>query len=248
MRLTAVLITLSAFVLPACEHGQANPERQVRIQMTNLAISETAQPFDLPVLPYATDALAPAIDAQTMQIHHSRHHKAYIDNLNAAIASDTRLAGLSLEEIVTRASEFGPAVRNNAGGHWNHSLFWRLMAPKGSGGSPSPELMTAIEREFGSLEEMKRQFEAAGLGQFGSGWVWLVVANGRLTITSTPNQDNPLMDLAAIRGTPILGNDVWEHAYYLTYQNRRGAYLSAWWEVVNWNEVNRLYAEAIAVR
>lgn len=205
-------------------------------------------PFALAPLPYPADALEPVIDARTMEIHHGRHHKAYVDNLNAQAAQIPELAGMSLVEMQRQMSRFPTAVRNNGGGHFNHEFFWNLMTRPGSGGEPSKELAAAIERDFGSLDAMKQAFQQAGLSRFGSGWAWLIVRpDGRLAITSTPNQDNPLMDLVpeAERGTPILGNDVWEHAYYLAYQNRRGDYLSNWWQVVDWNRVSAHYAEAI---
>jgi Fe-Mn family superoxide dismutase len=199
----------------------------------------------LPPLPYAAEALEPAIDAETMRIHHGRHHKAYVDNLNAALASEQALAGLSLDALQGPAGRAAPAIRNNAGGHWNHSLFWQVMAPPGSGGDPAPHLLAAITRDFGSLDAFKAQFNRAATGRFGSGWAWLVVQpQGKLAIGSTPNQDNPLMDSVELKGTPILAVDVWEHAYYLKYQNRRADYLAAWWQVVNWNEVNRRFAAA----
>jgi Fe-Mn family superoxide dismutase len=197
--------------------------------------------FVLEPLPYAPEALEPAIDAETMRIHHGRHHKAYVDNLNAAIAADPALAGLSLEQLMARMSTLPVAVRNNGGGHWNHALFWRLMAPVGQGGEPSAALAAAITRDFGSMDAFKVAFNRAATSRFGSGWAWLIVRDGQLEITSTPNQDNPLMDLSEVRGAPILAVDVWEHAYYLNYQNRRADYLTAWWSVVNWNEVNRLF-------
>jgi len=200
--------------------------------------------FTLPPLPYAADALEPAIDATTMTIHHDRHHGAYVANLNAQIAANPALANLSLDALQGQISRFPVAVRNNGGGHWNHSQFWAVMAPAGQGGEPSPELRQAITTSFGSLEAMQTAFNQAAAGRFGSGWAWLIRgADGQLAITSTPNQDNPLMDLAGIeRGTPLLGLDVWEHAYYLKYQNRRPDYIQAWWPLVNWNEVNRRFA------
>jgi len=200
--------------------------------------------FSLPPLPYAADALEPAIDATTMTIHHDRHHGAYVTNLNAQIAANPALATLSLDALQGQISRFPVAVRNNGGGHWNHSQFWAVMAPAGQGGEPSPELLAAITRSFGSLEAMQTAFNKAAAGRFGSGWAWLIrSASGQLAITSTPNQDNPLMDLDGIeRGTPLLGLDVWEHAYYLKYQNRRPDYIQAWWPLVNWNEVNRRFA------
>lgn len=207
-------------------------------------VEAPAAAFVLEPLPYAPEALEPAIDAETMRIHHGRHHKAYVDNLNAAVAADPALAGLSLEQLMARMSTLPVAVRNNGGGHWNHALFWRLMAPVGQGGEPSAELAAAITRDFGSMDAFKAAFNRAATSRFGSGWAWLIVRDGKLEITSTANQDNPLMDLAEVRGAPVLAVDVWEHAYYLNYQNRRADYLTAWWTVVNWNEVNRLFAAA----
>jgi Fe-Mn family superoxide dismutase len=202
--------------------------------------------YTLPDLPYATDALAPAIDARTMAIHHDRHHAAYVSNLNSQIADHPELKALSLDALQSQISRFPLAVRNNGGGHWNHSQFWAVMAPPGQGGEPSPQLQEAIIASFGSLEALQGQFDQAAAGRFGSGWAWLIRrADGRLAITSTANQDNPLMDLAEIeRGTPLLGLDVWEHAYYLSYQNRRPDYIKAWWSLVNWTEVSRRYAAA----
>jgi Fe-Mn family superoxide dismutase len=200
--------------------------------------------FELPPLPYATDALAPAIDATTMTVHHDRHHGAYVANLNAQIPANPDLAKLSLDALQGQISRFPMAVRNNGGGHWNHSQFWTVMAPPGQGGAPSRELLKAINARFGSLEAMQAAFNKEAAGRFGSGWAWLIrQEDGQLAITSTPNQDNPLMDLPDIkRGTPMLGLDVWEHAYYLKYQNRRPDYIQAWWPLVNWKEVNRRYA------
>jgi Fe-Mn family superoxide dismutase len=198
--------------------------------------------FTLPNLPYASDALEPHIDAQTMQIHHGKHHQAYVDNLNKAIAG-TANEGKSLEELVKAAGTISPAVRNNGGGHWNHSFFWEIIGP-GAGGEPTGQLADAIKGTFGSFEEFKEKFSAAGATRFGSGWAWLIVKDGKLEVSSTPNQDNPLMDVAEVKGTPILGVDVWEHAYYLKYQNRRPDYLKAIWNVVNWKKVAELYAKA----
>jgi Fe-Mn family superoxide dismutase len=206
-------------------------------------------PFALAPLPYPADALEPVIDAKTMEIHHGRHHKAYVDNLNAQVAKIPELSGMSLLDMQRQMSRFPTAVRNNGGGHWNHDFFWNLMTRPGTGGEPSGALAAAIERDFGSFDAMKEAFQQAGLSRFGSGWVWLIVRpDGHLAITSTPNQDNPLMDLVpeAERGTPILGNDVWEHAYYLAYQNRRGDYLSAWWQLVDWTKVGAHFDRAIA--
>lgn len=198
--------------------------------------------FSLPALPYAFDALEPHIDATTMQIHHDKHHQAYVDNLNKAIAG-TPNESKSLEELVAKAGTISPAVRNNGGGHWNHSFFWEILAPNATG-APSGKLADDIHATFGSFDAFKEKFNAAGLGRFGSGWAWLIVKDGKLEISSTPNQDNPLMDVAESKGTPILGADVWEHAYYLKYQNKRGDYLAAFWKVVNWKKVEEHYSKA----
>ncbi|ANI87961.1 superoxide dismutase [Arachidicoccus ginsenosidimutans] len=198
--------------------------------------------FTLPALPYAFDALEPYIDAQTMQIHHGKHHQAYVDNLNKAIAG-TDNENKTLDEIVKVAGSISPAVRNNGGGHWNHSFFWNILAVN-NGATPTGELAEAIDATFGSFDAFKEKFNAAGATRFGSGWAWLIVKDGKLEVTSTPNQDNPLMDVAEVKGTPILGVDVWEHAYYLKYQNRRPEYLGAFWNVVNWTKVAELYAAA----
>jgi Fe-Mn family superoxide dismutase len=202
------------------------------------------QPFTLPPLPYAYDALDSAIDKETMTFHHDKHHQAYVDNLNKAVDADGALQGKSLEELFASISTAPKAVRNNGGGHWNHSLFWELLAPQGQTGAPSAELAAAIDRDLGGMEAFKEAFNAAGAGQFGSGWAWLIVQDGKLKVTSTPNQDNPLMDVADERGTVVLAADVWEHAYYLKYQNRRPDYLKAFWTVVNWNKANELFAAA----
>ncbi len=194
-------------------------------------------PFTLPPLPYAYDALEPHIDARTMEIHHTKHHQAYINNLNAAIEKAPELANKSLDELMRGVNglpeSVRTAVRNNGGGHWNHSLFWQLMGP-GKGGEPRGALADAIRQSFGDFSKFKEQFAAAGAGRFGSGWAWLVADGGKLSITSTPNQDNVLMD----GKTAILGLDVWEHAYYLKYQNRRPDYIAAWWNVVDWDAVS----------
>jgi Fe-Mn family superoxide dismutase len=192
--------------------------------------------FTLPALPYAYEALDPTIDAETMRLHHTKHHQAYVDKLNEGVTEDPSLAGKSLEEILAAISSQPKKVRNNGGGHWNHSFFWETMKPGGS--KPVGRLAQVIDDEFGSLDELKKKLNEAGVGQFGSGWVWLVAdGGGRLVIAATPNQDNPLMDDAPVKGTPILGNDVWEHAYYLKYNNRRADYLNAWWDVVDWEKV-----------
>lgn len=195
----------------------------------------------LPALPYAYEALEPHIDAQTMQIHHGKHHQAYVDNLNKALAG-TEAENKSLEELMANISTYPAAVRNNGGGHYNHSLFWSIL---GAGATqPSAELLAAINETFGSLDALKEKMNTAGATRFGSGWAWLSVSNGQLQVSSTPNQDNPLMDVAEVKGTPILGIDVWEHAYYLKYQNKRPDYLSAIWNVINWDKVSELYANA----
>lgn len=196
--------------------------------------------FTLPDLPYAPDALEPSIDKMTMEIHHGKHHAAYVTNLNKAVEG-TEWASRSLEEILAGVSKLPAAVRNNGGGHWNHSAFWKWMKP-GGGGSPSGELAGAIARDFGSFDKFKETFSGAGVTRFGSGWAWLINQHGKLVVASTPNQDNPLMDLAETKGTPILGMDVWEHAYYLKYQNRRADYIAAFWNVVNWDEVAKRFA------
>jgi len=196
--------------------------------------------FTLPALPYAHDALEPHIDTATMQIHHGKHHQAYVDNLNKALAG-TEHEHATLEELMAKMSSLPMAVRNNGGGHYNHSLFWEILSPQG-GGNPSGALAAAIESQLGGLEKFKTDFANAGMTRFGSGWAWLCVkADKTLCVCSTPNQDNPLMDLAECKGTPILGMDVWEHAYYLHYQNKRADYIAAFWNVVNWDEVQKRY-------
>jgi Fe-Mn family superoxide dismutase len=198
--------------------------------------------FTLAPLPYSFDALEPHIDARTMEIHHGKHHQAYVTNLNNATAG-TDAENMSIEEICKNISKFGMPVRNNGGGHWNHTFFWSIMSPNG-GGVPTGPLADAIQATFGTMDEFKTKFNAAGTGRFGSGWAWLVkTAEGKLEICSTPNQDNPLMDIAEVKGSPLLGCDVWEHAYYLHYQNRRPDYLAAWWNVINWEEVSRLFSK-----
>jgi superoxide dismutase, Fe-Mn family len=199
-------------------------------------------PYELPPLPYDYDALAPTIDEQTMRIHHDKHHQAYVDNLNKAVEG-TELDGLPVEELVAQLDRLPEdrrtAARNNGGGHANHSMFWTIMKP-GGGGEPSGTLARAVEQAFGDVDALKAQVNDAGVKRFGSGWSWVVVSNGALSVTSTPNQDSPLMEGA----TPILGIDVWEHAYYLQYQNRRPDYLAAWWDVLNWDEVGRRFDAA----
>lgn len=196
--------------------------------------------FELPPLPYDYDALEPTIDAETMRFHHDKHHAAYTAKLNEGVEKDPSLGGKSIEDILASISSQPPLVRNNGGGYWNHDFFWKTM--KKGGGQPSGKLAEAIERDFGGLDKLKEEFNTKGAGQFGSGWAWLIAdESGKLKVTSTPNQDNPLMDAVADRGTPLLGNDVWEHAYYLTYRNDRAAYLKAWWDVVDWDTVGKRY-------
>ncbi len=198
--------------------------------------------FELPALPYSFDALEPHIDARTMEIHHDKHHAGYTNNLNAAIEG-TDLEGSSIESILSNISNHSGAVRNNGGGFYNHSLFWTVLGANKSG-EPEGPLADQINSAFGTFSDFQSQFAKAAATRFGSGWAWLVVADGKLVVTSTPNQDNPLMDVAEVKGTPILGLDVWEHAYYLNYQNRRPDYISAFWNVVNWDEVSRRFDEA----
>lgn len=199
-------------------------------------------PFTLSPLPYAHEALEPHIDTLTMQIHHGKHHQAYVDNLNKAIAG-TPHENKSIEQLVKEAGSISVAVRNNGGGHWNHTFFWESLAPN-AGGQPSGKLAEAINAAFGSFAAFQEKFTAAGMTRFGSGWAWLIVKEGKLEICSTPNQDNPLMDVAEVKGTPILGVDVWEHAYYLKYQNRRADYLGAFWQVINWSVVSGRFEKA----
>lgn len=202
--------------------------------------------FTLPALPYAHESLEPHFDTLTMQIHHGKHHQAYVDNLNKAL-DGTEHAGKSLEELMAMISKLPPAVRNNGGGHYNHSLFWQILSPNG-GGAPEGALADAINTQLGGMEKFKTDFNNAGMTRFGSGWAWLCVkADKTLCVCSTPNQDNPMMDIADCPGKPILGADVWEHAYYLHYQNRRADYLNAFWSVVNWAEVGRRYEAAMAL-
>ena len=199
--------------------------------------------YTLPDLPYSFDALDPHIDAKTMEIHHDKHHGGYVTKLNGAVEG-TPEAELSIDELMKKVGSLSTAVRNNGGGHYNHSLFWTVLSPDG-GGAPSGDLASAIDSAFGSFDKFKEEFENAAATRFGSGWAWLIVdGSGALKITSTPNQDNPAMDIAEVKGTPILGLDVWEHAYYLKYQNKRPEYISAFWNVINWDEVSKRYQAA----
>ncbi len=199
--------------------------------------------FELPKLTYEYTALEPNIDARTMEIHHSKHHQAYVTNLNNALTG-TDAENLSIEEICKNISKYPMPVRNNGGGHFNHSFFWKIIGPN-AGGSPSGKLLDAINADLGGMDKFKEEFAKAATTRFGSGWAWLCVKEGKLCVCSTPNQDNPLMDIAECKGTPVLGLDVWEHAYYLHYQNRRPDYITAFWNLVNWAEVEKLYAEAL---
>lgn len=200
--------------------------------------------YTLPALPYDFAALEPHIDKETMQIHHDKHHQAYVDNLNKALEGSGD-ADKDLDELMKNISKYPAAVRNNGGGHWNHSMFWKVLGPNGS--EPQGKLADAINETFGSLDGLKEKMNAAGASRFGSGWAWLIVKDGELEVTSTPNQDNPLMDVAEVNGTPIFGIDVWEHSYYLKYQNKRPDYLKAIWNVVNWQEVGNRYEAAINI-
>jgi len=199
--------------------------------------------FTLDPLPYANNALEPHFDALTMEIHHDRHHQAYVTNLNAAVAG-TELEGKSIDELLAGISKAPAAVRNNGGGHWNHTFFWKSLSASG-GGEPTGELGKAITAKFGSFQAFKDEFKKASIGRFGSGWAWLIVKEGgEVAITSSPNQDNPLMDIAEVKGTPVIGLDVWEHAYYLKYQNKRPDYIDAYWNVVDWKAADALYVAA----
>jgi len=199
-------------------------------------------PFELPKLTYDYNALEPHIDARTMEIHHSKHHQAYVTNLNNALAG-TPGESESLESLCANISKYPAAVRNNGGGHFNHSLFWTLLS--GSASQPSEKLQNAIQNDLGGMDKLKEEFNKAATTRFGSGWAWLIVKDGKLVVCSTPNQDNPLMDIAEVKGKPILALDVWEHAYYLHYQNRRPDYCAAFWNIINWTEVSRLYEAAL---
>lgn len=195
-------------------------------------------------LPYSTDALEPSIDKTTMEIHYGKHHKAYVDNLNGQIKTYPELDTLKIEDVQKQISKYNPAVRNNGGGHFNHTFFWESLTPAAKSGQPNAQLLKKINQDFGSLDAFKTKFNEAATSRFGSGWAWLIVTpEGKLAVSSTPNQDNPLMDLTEVKGTPLLGLDVWEHAYYLKYQNKRADYTQAFWDVVNWNKVNERFAQ-----
>lgn len=224
--------------------GAVNNFSQGIEQLNNKIIRRNSimSKFELVTLPYAYDALEPYVDKQTMEIHHSKHHQAYVNNFNNALAG-TDLEGKSFEEIFAVVSKYAPAVRNNGGGVFNHNLYWSIMGPN-AGGAPKGKLADDINATFGSFDEFKKLFSNAAATRFGSGWAWLVVSGGKLVVASTPNQDNPLMDIAEVKGTPILTLDVWEHSYYLKYQNRRPEYIENWWNVVNWQKVEELYEKA----
>ena len=243
----AVSLAIPALVPPAFATDKPAPQatETVRDAAPAAAANAREQAFSLPRLPYAFNALEPVIDAATMETHYSKHHQAYVDKLNAEVAKSKALQGKTLEEILAVVSNNVDNVRNNAGGHWNHSFYWKIMAPKGKTGEPSKALKDAIDQKFGSMEKFEAAFEKAGTERFGSGWVWLLVnRDGELEITSTPNQDNPLMDIADVKGTPIIGNDLWEHAYYLKYRNKRADYLKKWWQVVNWTQASKNFENA----
>lgn len=233
------VLFLLGIVFTSCQQAQERTETSNNEQQKSLTTMKDGI-HTLPELNYAYDALEPHIDARTMEIHHTKHHQAYINNLNNAIEG-TDLADKNLEEVFTNMSQHSVAVRNNGGGHWNHTLFWEILSPNG-GGKPGGKLLSAIEEKFESFDKFQEEFNKAAATRFGSGWAWLIVdESGELQVTSTPNQDNPLMDVADVKGTPILGIDVWEHAYYLHYQNRRPDYVKAFWNVINWADVEKRY-------
>jgi len=230
--------TLLGGALTALPHGPLFSSNNP----TQSAKEQKPMPFTLPELPYAHDALEPYIDKVTMEIHHGKHHAAYVANLNKAVEGG-EWASKTIDQILAGISKAPPAVRNNGGGHFNHTMFWTVMKPQG-GGSPTGDLAAAITRDFGTFEKFKEQFSNSGITRFGSGWAWLIAQHGKLVVASTPNQDNPVMDIAEVKGVPVLGMDVWEHAYYLKYQNRRPDYVAAFWNVINWDEVAKRFAAA----
>ena len=240
-----MVVMVSALSFSACQQPTQETENTSENQTKEPEVMKDQNgKYTLPELSYAYDALEPNIDKMTMEIHHTKHHQGYVNNLNNAIAG-TEMESVSLTDLFKNMSQYPVAVRNNGGGHWNHSMFWTIMGPNG-GGEPSEKLLSAIESRFTSFEAFTEEFNKAAATRFGSGWAWLIVdANGELQVTSTPNQDNPLMDVADVQGMPILGVDVWEHAYYLKYQNRRPEYVGNFWNVINWAEVERRYEEAI---
>ncbi len=233
-----------AFAIAACQQPARDSKSNEQPTKEPVEMKDQSGKYVLAPLPYSHDALEPYIDKTTMEIHHGKHHQAYVTNLNNAIAG-TDMENIDLMDLFKNMSKHPAAVRNNGGGHWNHTFFWEIMSPNG-GGQPTGKLLAAIENRFGSFDKFKEEFAKAGATRFGSGWAWLIVdANGELQVTSTPNQDNPFMDVADVKGVPVLGVDVWEHAYYLKYQNRRVEYLENFWSVVNWKEVERRYNEVV---
>jgi Fe-Mn family superoxide dismutase len=243
MRL-ALTLTLTAFSLLSSTALAQTPAAPV---VPATAATPAAPAFTQAALPYAFGALEPIVDEATMRIHFERHHGAQVAGLNAAIVATPAYAGKSLEALLATASTAPAAIRNNAGGHWNHSFYWKIMAPLGTGGAPSPQLAAAINRDFGSLDAFKTQFRATSMGRFGSGWSWLVVKpDGKLAVGSTPNQDNPLMPKQTVSGIPLLNLDVWEHAYYLDYQYKRKRYIDNFFKIINWKIVSERYEEAVA--
>jgi Fe-Mn family superoxide dismutase len=217
--------------------------KKIAMLLSSVIVSVAYAQFTLPTLPYSYEALEPYFDKATMEIHHSKHHATYVANLNTEVSKDSTLKGKSIEQILKNVSKYSVATRNNAGGHYNHSLFWSILTP--SKKAISADLKAAIEKQFGSFDKFKDEFNNAAKTRFGSGWAWLIVTDkGELKVSSTPNQDNPLMDVAEAKGTPILGLDVWEHAYYLKYQNKRPDYIAAFWNIINWEEVDKRYKEA----
>lgn len=239
-----LMVLIAAGMLVSCQESPQKTQTSNNEQNAEIIMTTLTEKHSLPQLAYSYDALEPHIDKETMEIHHTKHHQAYINNLIKAIEG-TELENKDLEEIFSNMSNHPTAIRNNGGGHYNHTFFWQILGPNG-GGKPSQRLLTAIEKKFNSFDKFKEEFNAAATSRFGSGWAWLIVDdNGNLEITSTPNQDNPLMDVADKKGTPILGLDVWEHAYYLKYQNKRPEYVTNFWNVVNWEEVERRYAELV---
>ncbi len=236
----SLLLTATGLIAPFVLKAKGNNNMTTP---SNETILPDGGPFTLPPLPYDYNALEPHIDAMTMQIHHDRHHAAYVTNLNKAVAENNLgsnvMGPLALDDLIKDISKYPAAIRNNGGGHWNHSFFWTLMKPNG-GGQPTGKLGDAIKSTFGSFDDFKTKFNEAGAKRFGSGWAWLYInKDGKLDIGSSPNQDNPLMDISDIKGTPVLALDVWEHAYYLKYQNKRADYITAWWNLVNWDQANK---------
>lgn len=221
--------------------------KSVAVPSQAAAAEATSGPFSPIKLPYSYGALEPVIDAETMEIHYSKHYQGYINKLNQIVSTDQKFSNIALADFVRNVSKYPEGIRNNAGGDWNHAFFWKIMASPGKNGAPSKELMDAITRDIGSLEDLKNGMAQAGLARFGSGWSWLILGqDGRLKITSSPNQDNPVMDIAQERGTPIIGIDVWEHAYYLKYRSARAEYLGQWWNVANWEEISNNFKQARA--